>query len=106
MANDIQGIGSRLPATVRSTTDRDGQQAPTRGGGAPDDRVSITETAINLGNLERTMAQIPVVDAGRVESVREALAEGTYTVDPERTADRFIQFEMQLNFGAPAYARY
>ncbi len=96
MANDIQGIGNRPATALRGVGEREGQGRPGPGEAQADDRVSITDTAVSLGNIERTMAQIPVVDASRVESVREALAEGTYSVDAERTAERFIQLEMQL----------
>ena len=96
MANDIQGIGNRPATALRGVGEREGQGRPGPGETQADDRVSITDTAVNLGNIERTMAQIPVVDGNRVESAREALAEGTYSVDAERTAERFIQLEMQL----------
>lgn len=80
-----------------------GEGASRAGPGArsapPGDRVSLTDAAMNLGNLERTLAATPVMDGARVEAVRESLAEGSYVVDPVRVADKLIQFEMMLGRG-------
>lgn len=104
MAIDIKGIaGNTLtPRQVGSqpTARRGGAAAPPAG----TETVSITPTAVNLENMERLMAQIPVVDASRVESVRESLSKGSYEVNPERTAEKFIRFELMLNRAVVEYA--
>jgi len=104
MAIDIKGIAGNT-LTPRQV----GSQAPaarregTAAGPANAETVSITATAVNLENLERLMAQIPIVDASRVESVRESLSKGSYEVNPERTAEKFIRFELMLNRAVVEY---
>lgn len=96
MSGEIKGIsGSPLsPAKVREG-DRParGARAAERGG----DRLTLTDTAAALGNLDRTLAQIPVVNGAKVDGIREALAEGTYEVSPHRIAEKLIRFELMYN---------
>jgi len=42
------------------------------------------------------LREAPEVDRGRVESVRERLAAGTYAVDADRLAQRLLRFEQDL----------
>jgi negative regulator of flagellin synthesis FlgM len=67
------------------------------GVGASSDQVSLTASASLLQELEKEIAQLPVVDTGRVESVQRALATGTFQVDPARTADKLMQLELIMN---------
>lgn len=109
MAIDIKGIaGNALtprqvgsqPSSGPSPGRREGATARPPGG----ETVSLTQTAVSLENMERLMAQIPIVDAQRVESVRESLSKGSYEVNPERTAEKFIRFELMLNRAVVEYA--
>lgn len=60
------------------------------------DTVSLTDTATNLQKLNQTINELPVVDSQRVEAVRQAIANGTYEIDPQRTAEKLIGFETAL----------
>lgn len=59
-------------------------------------KTAVAHDSENLREMERAVADIPVVDAQRVALVRKALLEGTYKVDPECVADKLIQFEKTL----------
>jgi len=59
--------------------------------------VSITGDAATLAALEKALAATPDVDAQRVEAVQRALADGSYQVDPRRTADNFLKLEGLLS---------
>ena len=63
----------------------------------PAENVVLTETASKLRRLQATLAEIPIVDPKRVEEARRALAEGSYRVDPERIAEKFVRLEQILN---------
>ncbi len=60
------------------------------------DRVSLTGEARQLQALEARIASEPVVDRQRVEAVRTAVENGTFTVNPERIADKMISLEQAL----------
>ncbi|HWR76980.1 MAG TPA: flagellar biosynthesis anti-sigma factor FlgM [Thiobacillus sp.] len=61
--------------------------APTAGGS---DSLTLTESSTRIRTLESQLASVDVTDVGKVESVKAALANGTFTVDAEVVADRLI----------------
>ena len=63
--------------------------------GSPD-RVSLTGEARRLQELETRLASKPVVDSQRVAAVRSAVEDGTFTVNPERIADKMMSLEQAL----------
>ncbi len=60
------------------------------------DQVTLTSSARSLQKLSDAVAQAPVVNAAKVSSIKQALANGTYQVDSGRVADKMIQFENGL----------
>lgn len=63
---------------------------------APTDLVSLTESARRLGELSQEAAAGEAVDMGRVESVRQALDEGVYEIDPRKIAERMLALEQAI----------
>jgi negative regulator of flagellin synthesis FlgM len=61
--------------------------APTAGGS---DSLMLTESSTRIRTLESQLASVDVTDVGKVEAVKAALANGTFTVDAEVVADRLI----------------
>ena len=61
--------------------------APAAGGG---DSLTLTESSTRIRALESQLASADVADAGKVESAKAALADGSFTVDAEVVADRLI----------------
>lgn len=66
--------------------------------GAPStaDTVSLTDTASRLRSLENTLANLPVADPQRVESFRDAILKGNYSVNADRVAEKLLSFDEQL----------
>jgi negative regulator of flagellin synthesis FlgM len=101
MTIDINGISS---AKVHSLTDdkqlkQPVEQQPARpetGQSSTADTVSLSDNAMQLGKLDSSVAATPVVDTQRVEQVKQAISDGTYEVDPEKVADKLMQFESIL----------
>lgn len=60
------------------------------------DTVSLTDTAALLRSLENTLAKLPVVDPQRVETFRQAIADGSYKVDADRVAEKMLRFEAEF----------
>lgn len=67
------------------------------GGSNAVDSVSLTDTAARLQKLETTIAELPVVDAQRVEDIRSSIANGEYDVNPERIAEKMLGFDAEVN---------
>lgn len=63
--------------------------------GATDDRVQLTDSARALQEAARTDSGA-TVDTKKVEQVRQALANGSYKIDPSRIADRMLAVESKL----------
>jgi negative regulator of flagellin synthesis FlgM len=61
--------------------------APAAGGG---DSLTLTESSSHIRTLESQLASVDVTDVGKVESVKAAIADGSFTVDAEVVADRLI----------------
>ncbi len=55
------------------------------------DRVTLTDAAQSLLKLHREAGADAPVDGGRVDAIRRALADGSYTVRPERIAEALIR---------------
>lgn len=62
---------------------------------ATDDRVNLTDSALALQQAARA-DQSTAIDPKRVEQVRQALANGSYTINPGRIADGLLAIDQQL----------
>jgi negative regulator of flagellin synthesis FlgM len=59
------------------------------------DTVQLTDDAKSLSTLHKTLDSIPGVNHSRVASIKQAVAEGRYKIDPEAIASRLSHFEWQ-----------
>lgn len=76
------------------------QQAKTETGkSSTADTVSLSDNAMQLGKLDNTSIAAPVVDAKRVEQIKQAIENGSYELNAEKVADRVMQFESILKSG-------
>ncbi|MFW5426328.1 MAG: flagellar biosynthesis anti-sigma factor FlgM [Methylophagaceae bacterium] len=60
------------------------------------DTVSLTNEATQLQSIQKTLEDTPIVNSERVEALRAAIADGSYTVDAVELAQNIIDFETQL----------
>lgn len=60
------------------------------------DNVSLTDTALHVQEVERRLADAPVVDRERVDQIRQAIAEGTYPIRTDHIAEKLIELERHL----------
>ncbi|MFK8043743.1 flagellar biosynthesis anti-sigma factor FlgM [Congregibacter brevis] len=63
---------------------------------ASGESVSITSTASELLSLENQLRELPGIDQARVDTIREAISNGSYEVDPARIVDSLLQSEADL----------
>ncbi|WP_018692590.1 flagellar biosynthesis anti-sigma factor FlgM [Algicola sagamiensis] len=69
------------------------QQAPS----APrQDSVSLTPNAQQLTKLQQKANDAPTVNQEKVANIKKAIAEGNYSINPERLAAKIAQFEKDL----------
>ncbi|MEE8481941.1 MAG: flagellar biosynthesis anti-sigma factor FlgM [Acidiferrobacterales bacterium] len=103
MAIDITGVpnsqthnaGDKSPVSVG----KDEATAPQQETGKPSttDTVSMTDAAQRLQSLETSLESLPIVDSQRVETIRAAIADGEYEIDPEKVAEKLTSFEVLLH---------
>jgi negative regulator of flagellin synthesis FlgM len=60
------------------------------------DHVTLTDSARSLQKIEEAVAKTPVVNAGKVAAVKQAISSGTYRVDAGRVADKLLKYERGL----------
>ncbi len=54
------------------------------------DDVRLTSTSGKLSELEAELAGVDVADSGKIESIRQAIADGNFLVDEEAVAEGLI----------------
>ena len=52
--------------------------------------ITLSPRAAQLKELETQLAAIPVVDRARVESIKQAIASGQYTINTENIGDHLL----------------
>ena len=55
----------------------------------PQDTVSLSQTS-QLQSVNKNLANVPVVNADKVKEIKEAIAQGKFSVNPEAIADGLI----------------
>ena len=101
MTIEFNGIPtSKVPGSVDDAKIKQTVEQPSAeqesGKSSTSDTVSLSDDAVQLGKLENSAVSTPVVDAQRVEQVKQAIADGSYEVDPKKIADKLMQFESIL----------
>lgn len=106
MSNQINPAGAgaaHLPVTDIGAGNRRAVptgQAPATAPGGGEDSLALTRTAATLQKAVSALGQQPVVDAQRVQQVREAIASGQYQINPGRIASRVLGMERALGAAA------
>lgn len=61
------------------------------------DRVTLTNTASRLKDIEQQLSSASSIDNARVAEVQSAISNGEYKVDTDRVADKMLAFEDFMN---------
>lgn len=104
MSIEINGMtSSKVPVSSdEAQVERATEQTPSQqesGKSATSDTVSLSENAVQLGKLESSVVSMPVSDTQRIEQVKQAIMDGSYTIDPAKVAEKLMQFEAILKPG-------
>ncbi|MDG3088804.1 flagellar biosynthesis anti-sigma factor FlgM [Vibrio hannami] len=84
---------NRSQARAESAAKQDSGKAESK---VSSDSVSLSQQGKAMGQLQQQMAAQPSFDSAKVAAIKEAIANGSYTVDPEKLADNMIKFEDEL----------
>lgn len=60
------------------------------------DTVGLSDNAVQLGKIDNVAIAAPVVDAKRVEAMKDAISSGRYEIDTVKVANKLMQFESIL----------
>lgn len=97
---ELPGTTPLRPAAPKSSAGVSGNSGSSPVAASPaSDRVLLTGDALNRQQIDDALATVPKVDAGRVERLRAAVADGSYTPNPALIAAKLARFEWDL---APA----
>jgi len=103
MADPIQGVsGSNAaniaPASGATANQQTGSAPAAATGAAPAaDTANVAQVKTLLDMISQVAATIPTVDPGRVAQLRQAIADGSYQIDPQSTAKQLAQIESFLS---------
>jgi negative regulator of flagellin synthesis FlgM len=79
---------------VSATKGKETQKA-TQSAEKPGDALTLTASSGKVRELEAQLASLDVTDSAKVEAVKAAIADGSFTVDAEIVADRLIDHTKQ-----------
>ncbi|XOZ34306.1 flagellar biosynthesis anti-sigma factor FlgM [Halomonadaceae bacterium KBTZ08] len=102
MAIDFNGANNNAlntqKQTLRQRDDAQGKtapQQPAEGGSQTHDstRVDLSPDARNIKAAEQTLQEQPEVDDAKVARIREALEDGSYSIDAEKLAQKMQEVD-------------
>ncbi|KKD01185.1 MULTISPECIES: flagellar biosynthesis anti-sigma factor FlgM [Photobacterium] len=80
-----------------STNNTQGRtEAREESGHTPRDAVSLSSQARAVGQIHQQLASEPSFDRNKVESIKNAISNGSYQVDADRLASNMLRFEDEL----------
>lgn len=102
MAIELNGLSSNQTTAARNkASDQSGVNANKTGIASPapvqTDTVRLSDAVQALQSANRQMDDSGDFDAGRVANIKAAIADGSYTINSERVADKMLQFEKLFN---------
>ncbi len=80
--------------TIDSSNKKNTQQSGTAT--LSPDSINLTNSATRIKALEELVAHLPIVDTKKIEQIQNSINDGTYEINPERIAEKMIQFEKDL----------
>lgn len=91
--NSVKSVGGLPTGDTRSRAAKDQPAAPTAAAGA---QVELSSLSSRLQEMQATLANVPVTDAGRVAEIKQAISEGRFQIDAGKVADGLIESVRQM----------
>jgi negative regulator of flagellin synthesis FlgM len=83
-------------ATVRSALDKASKKASASSADRPTGTASAGSDSVALSNVTQKALAEPDFDRAKVESIKQAIAEGNYPLDARRIAESFVAIERMI----------
>ncbi len=101
MASRIDGLagnrGVAIESNLKPNAEKSDAKSVSTNGAPKSDTVALTAEAKSLQQLGKSVdTQNGYFDQGRVDSIKQSIAEGQYAVDSERVAEKFMETEQLL----------
>jgi negative regulator of flagellin synthesis FlgM len=90
MRIDLNQAAASQIANETSPNQVNADNAATSGLAGGEDRTTLTSTQQSLNALVSTAMSSPEIRQDRVDSLKQAIANGTYELDPEKIASSMI----------------
>lgn len=90
------GNPTPLVGTTSSPVNHKQSAAPATGNPVSNDSVQLSQDARLLQEVSSSLDKVSVVDESKVQQVRQALADGQYSIDSFQLADKMMRFETQF----------
>lgn len=93
----IDKISTPLPATqIGEAAPRSPNAKPSGGTANPENNVHLGTSTAKLRSMGESVASTSVVDADKVNAIKQAISEGRFQVNHEAVADRLIDSVKEL----------
>ena len=76
------------PTAAKSDSAAETKSAPAASGASSD--------SVNLSNISQRVKDTPDFDRAKVESIKAALRDGSYPINPRRIAENFVALEKMI----------
>lgn len=86
-------LSTAKPSGKQAVTGSGSQSAPERNTAVQGDKVSMTSEAARLQKIEEQLSAVPAVNSAKVAEIKAAIANGTFTFDPQAIASKLIAHE-------------
>lgn len=97
----IDGKGPPLPGVRPAAVDHKSPVQQERGIAVPQEDTASVAFGSLVQRLVAGAMESQAVDSSRLEALRQSIADGTYTIDPDRIAQRLVDMERALGHGLP-----
>lgn len=92
-STQVAELGGQHRTVAQAPAEKTAEKAGNPSAAGTTDQVSLTPTAQQLRGLEQQIADQPVVDTQKVDAIKEALANGSFEINPDRIAAKMMSLE-------------
>lgn len=92
----IKGINTNNLSTAPLNENRPAKTQSQPGSAPAAGELTLSDLSTQLKNMEAQLAAIPVIDRSRVDAIKQAIASGQYTINPENIAAGLIDSSAEM----------